>query len=304
MSGTRKRGLVVLAAGGALALVAIAAGGATPVGTGGARAPSEWLLDVVVSLLLVQMAFGAVLLVVLLLLRPQELVDPRSGPPGRRGRAALVGIAALLLLLVVVAARRVITGDGDGLSGLFGQGTSEAPGDGAPERYEPEFATVPVLLVAVLVSVAVCAWLLAARARRVTAEPDDALQVALLAALDDSLDDLEAEPDPRRAVIAAYARLEHVLAAYGAPRRSSEAPDEYLRRVLASLELSRTSVSRLTALFQAAKFSQHDVDADMKRDAIDALARARDELRLARERAEAERLAALERADRADRAPA
>jgi hypothetical protein len=97
-------------------------------------------------------------------------------------------------------------------------------------------------------------------------------------------------------VIAAYARLERVLAAHGAPRRASEAPDEYLRRVLASLDISRDAVSRLTALFQTAKFSHHEVHTGMKEEAIEALVSARDELREAEERAAAERAAALAQA--------
>ena len=45
--------------------------------------------------------------------------------------------------------------------------------------------------------------------------------------LDETLDDLRAEADPRRAIIAAYARLERVLAANGVPR-TAETSDEYL----------------------------------------------------------------------------
>ena len=82
-------------------------------------------------------------------------------------------------------------------------------------------------------------------------------------------------------MIAAYARLERVLAAYGLPRRPSEAPEEYLQRVLPLLEVSRDAVALLTALFETAKFSQHDVGATMKEEAIDALETARQELRLA-----------------------
>jgi hypothetical protein len=89
-------------------------------------------------------------------------------------------------------------------------------------------------------------------------------------------------------VIAAYARLEQVLGAYGAPRRASEAPEEYLERVLVDLEVRRAAASRLTALFTHAKFSQHDVSATMKDEAIDALEQVRDGLREARKRTEAE----------------
>ena len=55
-------------------------------------------------------------------------------------------------------------------------------------------------------------------------------------ALDEAIDDLRRDPDPRRAVIAAYARMEQALTLYGCPRRPSEAPYEYLSRVARDLE--------------------------------------------------------------------
>jgi hypothetical protein len=102
-------------------------------------------------------------------------------------------------------------------------------------------------------------------------------EVAL--ALDESLDDLRSEPDLRRAIIAAYARMERTLAAAGIPRRPSEAPLEYLERALHSLDASAAALTRLTDLFEWAKFSQHEPDASMRDDAIDALVALRDELR-------------------------
>jgi hypothetical protein len=80
-------------------------------------------------------------------------------------------------------------------------------------------------------------------------------------------------------VIAAYARLERVLAANGFPRRSSETQEEYVGRILDDLEVDRRSVRRLTELFLRAKFSQHVVDVGMKEDAIEALEHVRDGLR-------------------------
>ncbi len=104
--------------------------------------------------------------------------------------------------------------------------------------------------------------------------------------MDESLDDLRAEPDPRRAVIAAYARLERVLAAHGLPRKTSEAPLEYLGRMLGGLSVSPPAARRLTDLFERAKFSQHAVAAEMKEEAIDALETVRDDLAAARALAE------------------
>jgi hypothetical protein len=102
-------------------------------------------------------------------------------------------------------------------------------------------------------------------------------EVAL--ALDESLDDLRSEPDLRRAIIAAYARMERTLAAAGIPRRPAEAPLEYLARALHDLDASAGAVTRLTDLFEWAKFSHHEPDASMRDEAIDALVALRDELR-------------------------
>ena len=102
-------------------------------------------------------------------------------------------------------------------------------------------------------------------------------QVAL--ALDESLDDLRNEPDLRRAIIAAYARMERALAAGGLPRRPSEAPFEYVERALRELDASAVAAHRLTGLFEWAKFSQHEPEPAMRDEAIDALVAVRDELR-------------------------
>jgi Domain of unknown function (DUF4129) len=98
-------------------------------------------------------------------------------------------------------------------------------------------------------------------------------------AVEDGLDELEAEPDPRRAVIGAYARMERSLARVGLPRRSSETALEYLERLLELVRLDNPAAARLTDLFQVAKFSNHEVDEAMKRRAIEALAAVRDDLR-------------------------
>jgi len=102
----------------------------------------------------------------------------------------------------------------------------------------------------------------------------------LLAMLDETLDDLRNEADPRKAVIAAYARMEKILSAHGLARHPSEAPIEYLTRVLVDLRVTEAAVSKLTALFERAKFSEHDIDAEAKEQAIAALVSLRDDLRV------------------------
>jgi hypothetical protein len=102
---------------------------------------------------------------------------------------------------------------------------------------------------------------------------------ALAAALDESLDDLRTDPDLRRAIIAAYARMEAALAAAGIPRHPAEAPLEYVERALLSLDTSAGAVRRLTELFEWARFSHHEPEPSMRDDAVDALIAVRDELR-------------------------
>jgi hypothetical protein len=119
------------------------------------------------------------------------------------------------------------------------------------------------------------------RSRRPSAREHRGLAEELEVVLTETLDDLESEPDPRRAVIRAYARMETVLAAHGLPRNASEAPLEYLARVLRELQVGPRAAHALTELFERARFSQHEIDAAMKDEAIAALATVRDDLKAA-----------------------
>jgi hypothetical protein len=98
-------------------------------------------------------------------------------------------------------------------------------------------------------------------------------------ALDDTLDDVAHEPDPRRAIILAYARMEAALDRSGCSRHEAEAPLEYLARVLGELEVAPAPVATLTHLFEHAKFSNRPVDDAMKQRALVALEDVRRELR-------------------------
>jgi hypothetical protein len=122
--------------------------------------------------------------------------------------------------------------------------------------------------------------LIASNRRRSKLLKEVTVHKELMAMLDETLDDLRNEADPRRAVIAAYARMELILAAHDLGRRPSEAPMEYLRRVLVDLRITEEAVSKLTSLFERAKFSEHLIDAEAKEEAIDALVALRDQLRV------------------------
>jgi hypothetical protein len=100
-------------------------------------------------------------------------------------------------------------------------------------------------------------------------------RAAVVEAVDLSLDALRGEPDPRRAVIAAYGAMERSLSGAGFGRRRSEAPLEYLRRVIAAPTHAGDEMRTITLLFTHAKFSDHAVEESMRTRAIEALGRIR-----------------------------
>ena len=130
----------------------------------------------------------------------------------------------------------------------------------------------------VLLGLAVASFAFARRRRAPSPEVAEPVAEAVVAVLDEALDDLGDERDPRRAVIAAYARMEDVLAEHGLGRRPAETPYEYLARVLTDLRASERSARRLTELFEWAKFSTHEVSERMRADAIGCLTRLRAEV--------------------------
>jgi hypothetical protein len=115
--------------------------------------------------------------------------------------------------------------------------------------------------------------------RRLEAADEDVQPGPLVALLDDSLEDLLRDPDPRRAVIASYARMERGLGARGLVRHPADTPMEYLDEILAAHRVSEGPASRLTDLFERAKFSDHRIDEDIRQEAIAALEAVRAKLR-------------------------
>jgi hypothetical protein len=114
---------------------------------------------------------------------------------------------------------------------------------------------------------------LARRRRRVAeAEPDtDAAQELVVRAVGDSIGQIERDPDARRAIIRAYARMEGSFDGAGIPRRPYEAPFEYLARALRGLRVSPAAARSLAALFEQARFGRHAVGPETKREALGAL---------------------------------
>jgi hypothetical protein len=102
-------------------------------------------------------------------------------------------------------------------------------------------------------------------------EPLPELLRHVVGVVDDSIRDIERDPDPRRAIIRAYGRMEAVLARGGIPRRPSDTPLEYIDGALRTLAIPAGPARSLTDLFEIARFSDRPIDISMKRRAIDCL---------------------------------
>jgi hypothetical protein len=285
--------LVVLAL---VGVVAVAARGSTSEGNAGVRPPSATVLDTILSLGLLAAVVGAVLLAYGLTQRKAIAAEIATG---RYRRTSVVGYIAFFAVLMAITYWRLRSWHvkpADAESNPAFPGLAPRPGlpaDASETTYRPQFAWLPVAVVIGLAALAAVAYVVANRRARLTGRAAEALSEQLADVLDETLDDLRAEKDPRRAVIAAYARLERVFAANGSGRRPAETPEEYLGRVLGDLTVDGGAVRRLTELFSQAKFSQHVVNTAMKEEAIEALAQVRDELREAAADREAAQTAAL-----------
>ncbi len=285
----------VAAVGGLLGLVgvvAVAAAGHAP--GGGESRPSadapKLVADYLATILAILMPLGVIVLVFALAVGRAQHVKKDKG---RRMSSVVLGLAALAAALIIVTqgpwADRFNRSDRKSGGKAAAKPAKDKPSKGktppaarAREGYEPRFQWVPVFVVGSLI-LGIGGAMAVFAVRRKREELQDApVVVALSELLAETLDDLRREADPRRAVIRAYAKMEETMAAKGLPRRETEAPLEYLQRVLDAVQASGHSVRGLTQLFQRARFSTHEIDARMKDDAIDALSGLRAELEAAR----------------------
>ena len=286
---TPGRAIAVLVALVLAALVAALSAGLPQRVHGGGGLSVHALLGDAAALVLA-LALGLLCLIVYDEWRPRSRLRLVAAPRRRR-RLARPSLAAELLLipLVVLALSALVLavallGSGGGAQGgPAAAGASRSAPALAHRHAGATSTTVPFdgllfVLAAVVVLILAGAYALRAWRRRRAAAPTAPGPDALVAAVDESLEDLERERDPRRAVIRAYERMERALAVHGIPRHPAETPLEYMRRALAALHAQERSVRRLTDLFEQARFSRHRIDAAMKQEALAALAALRDEL--------------------------
>jgi hypothetical protein len=268
-----------------LAVVAVAAAGHAP--AGGASRPStstpRLVQDYIATLALIMLPIGAGLIIWARLLSKQYAGVPLKSSPMYPFQVVPKPFVVVTLVFVAlfIAVRYGHHHNSKG-------GASPAAGTGAGGKtkrvkppYEPHFRWLPIFVIgSMVVGIGGAMALLALRRRR-EEEERAPVREALAEVLGETLDDLIRERDPRKAVIGAYAKMERTLAARGFPRRESEAPLEYLARILGLVGGSGHSARRLTRLFERARFSPHEIDQRMKDDAIESLIGLRAELEAA-----------------------
>jgi hypothetical protein len=238
--------------------------------------PPALIADYLATLALLIVPLGAVLLV-------WGMLQKRMTPARKGGMAMGSPLARLLVFVALVGlafwavAHLSRNENGPRLPTVPTQTAQAGSGKDNQGPTEARFSWLAALTLGSIGLAFAVTFLIAARHRR-RGLPPGLSQQLVQEVLEESLDDLRAEPDPRRAVIRTYARMERTFGAHGLPRRPFEAPLEYLERILAFVEASAHSARRLTQLFERARFSEHDVDPQMRDEAIEALIALREEL--------------------------
>jgi hypothetical protein len=274
-------GVALLVAAALLVLVVAAAVGSerSDLGEGASPVVSDILGGVIAG------GFGALVLIGawLLVFRRGGVARPKlTGPVAPWWVRSLVAISLLVLVIVI---------------GLLVFGERGKPGEDKPPKTEAEEAAPAraasasddrEVSVAFYAGLALAAAVVVVGIARAAGRPggegdtddleddEDAPVEMLLTAVDESLDALEGEVDPRRAILAAYARVQVILARDGLPRRLSETEPEYLGRVLRHYGAAAEPARRLTELFERARYGAGAVDERMRADAVAAARAIRD----------------------------
>lgn len=262
-----------------LVLAGIASHG-RPLQGGQGSGPSATFFDYVATTLFIVAVFTLVVVVWGLLMWKRD-----GGGPPKRTRGNLLAALLFFFMASLIAVGISRSEFQRRLQAVLDRTQSQQPQrqrKGAtgrnPNVRNPHVRWDEIAVVALVVG-GVLAFVLVRRPKKLPMRELLRRRVALSHVLDESLDDLRNEPDVRRAIIAAYARMERALGRAGIARFPAEAPFEYLARALGELETSAESARRLTHLFERAKFSHHEPDEAMRGEAIDALIAVRDELR-------------------------
>ena len=267
-----------------LLLTLAATVGPVPLASGGAGASlAVRLPDTVRTTAFALLALSALLLLALQRPRPRTEDEPPLPGEERRRPTLVTAILSLLPLLVLVGVVWYLLwhpwADGEAnpietaftaIAGLLDLlASARKPATSVP-FFDYTLATL-LLLFAVAIFGLMVLVTLAERLEKWWARRAGPAAPAVAGPPDDLGDDLRAEPDARVAVIRAYGRFEHAVAAARAPRLSWQTPSEFMRTTIARLPVPVPPVERLTALFLLARFSDRPVVATARDAACDDL---------------------------------
>jgi Domain of unknown function (DUF4129) len=295
----RRAGLVALAVL-AILLIAVGIGAAPSVAPGGSRAAPQAVSAAMSSILALLFAIAVFVVGALVWTILREAGRRRGAgvdQPRARERRVIYFVLVELGVLVVFGLVVYFSPRGHGsrpaqAAGVAKLGVPKPTGNPVPFSWAYGGGTLGVI--ALVAAVVVVASLLRHRARRGGRAPDwDELA---LSEHPDVLDgirqiagglsairiaDPSEEPDPRRAVMAAWLAMVDALGRAVGPRSPGEAPQEYVRAVLVGGGVHEAAASRLTDMFEVARWSTRPVGEPMRAEAMRALDEVRAELRRA-----------------------
>jgi Domain of unknown function (DUF4129) len=153
------------------------------------------------------------------------------------------------------------------------------PASGIPPRPFRQFtraeadlivAGLTLLVLAIITASVILLRRLPARSKASEPAADD--DRSLQQAVDAGLRALYSADDARTAIIACYLSMEESLSAAGAARNRAETSAELLHRAVQAGLLHGPAADRLTLLFYEARYSTHELPAQARQDAMQALA--------------------------------
>jgi hypothetical protein len=266
----------------ALAFLAGLAGGASPWhGSGDAPSASAGALHVVLPV-------GGVALVTALFLlwvatpapRSQRRSRRRAAPQDVEGAATAAwtgvkaGAAVMLAVAAICLAAWPLLTTNSAPTPAGGRPSSATP---PPQRNAERGRTVDLawlLLPAALALALLAPAAVVVRRRqmpRTVAVGEDS--PVLARGVRASIERLEAERDPRRAIVLAYECMEEAFREVEIVRARDETSSEFLLRSTRRLPVGADAASRLTERFEEARFSAHEVDETHRREALASLRR-------------------------------
>ena len=266
---------------GLLLVVALASHGGPPTVDGrvAPRPVPMRLQDSLVTLFAIAYAIAIVAVIIIFFRRRRHWEEPDESRWLRNLLIVMVFFAIVTALGYSVIGRTDFAQENEQAQRGQGQGQRTRPGERGLQPVATRRADFQwELALGIAGLVALAGVYVALRRRNDRETHDETLEAELIRTIETTIDDLRNEPDPRRAVIASYANMERALASRGMGRRHSEAPLEYLTRVLDGLSVRPAAVRSLTELFEYAKFSDHEVTPRLKEEAIAALITVRDDL--------------------------